>query len=180
MLFRRQVHFCTDTILTSEKWSNFAEEATRLFFQATCLPLLSALLLAQPLSDQILVNRAFCGKSMKLGKAVHHTKSSKLAIVPSQISPVGAVVAILKNGRCVTLSQKLRGIEPLLSTLYNIIGFLGRTFQKKYCRINHAIYPPFWSPFKQNGRHFRSNTSISETKKHIAFNFDSMSRFCGA
>ena len=52
-----------------------------------------------------------------------------LAIVPSQISPVGAVAAILKNGRYVTISQKLRGVEPSMSTLH--IGFLGRRFQKK-------------------------------------------------
>ena len=32
----------------------------------------------------------------------------------------------------------------------------------------------------QNGGHLQSNTSISETMSHIAFNFDSMSRFCGA
>ena len=32
----------------------------------------------------------------------------------------------------------------------------------------------------QNGGHLQSNTSISETKRHRAFNFDSMSRFCGA
>ena len=32
----------------------------------------------------------------------------------------------------------------------------------------------------QNGGHLQSNTSISETKRPRAFNFDSMSRFCGA
>ena len=32
----------------------------------------------------------------------------------------------------------------------------------------------------QNGGHLQSNTSISETKRCRAFNFDSMSRFCGA
>ena len=32
----------------------------------------------------------------------------------------------------------------------------------------------------QNGGHLQSNTSISESKRHRAFNFDSMSRFCGA
>ena len=31
----------------------------------------------------------------------------------------------------------------------------------------------------QNGGNLQSNTSISETKRHRAFNFDSMSRFCG-
>ena len=32
----------------------------------------------------------------------------------------------------------------------------------------------------QNGGHLQSNTSISETRRRRAFNFDSMSRFCGA
>ena len=32
----------------------------------------------------------------------------------------------------------------------------------------------------QNGGHLQSNTSISETKRRRAFNFDYMSRFCGA
>ena len=75
-----------------------------------------------------------------------------VAIVPSQISPVGAVVAIFKNGRYVTISQKLGGVEPSLSTLY--IGFLGRRFQNKYCRIHHAIVSAIlevnyakWRPF---------------------------------
>ena len=79
-------------------------------------------------------------------------KKVNLAIVPSQISPVGAVAAIFKNGRYVTISQKLRGVEPTLSTLY--IGFLGRRFQKKYCRIHHAIVSAIleaiyakWRPF---------------------------------
>ena len=65
------------------------------------------------------------------------SKKVNIAIVPSQISPVQAVAAIFKNGRYVTISQKLRGVEPSLSTLY--IGFLGHRFQKKYCRIHHAI-----------------------------------------
>ena len=60
-----------------------------------------------------------------------------LALVPSQIFPVGALVAILKNGRYLTKFQKLRGIEPSLSTLS--IGFLWRRFQKTYCQIHHAI-----------------------------------------
>ena len=38
--------------------------------------------------------------------------------------------------RVIRLSQKLRGAEPSMLTLY--IGFVGRRFQKKYCRIHHA------------------------------------------
>ena len=38
--------------------------------------------------------------------------------------------------KVIRLSQKLRGTEPSMLTLY--IGFVGRRFQKKYCRIHHA------------------------------------------
>ena len=68
---------------------------------------------------------------------MYMTQKKNLAIVPSQISPVEAVAAILKNGRYLTISQKLRGVALSLSTLY--VGFLGRRFQKNYCRIQHAI-----------------------------------------
>ena len=150
-----------------------------------------------------------------------------LAIVPSQISPVGVLAAISKNGRYATISQKLRGVEQSLSTLYiYIYRFSGGVdfrkgiaeyvmplyppfwrpfkqngghFQRK--RISQKLYvyvlwgtyfiesiaeyimslhPPFWKPFKKHGGHFQSNTSISETRRRRAFNFDSMSRFCRA
>ena len=78
-----------------------------------------------------------------------------LAIVPSQISPVGAVAAILKNGRYLTISQKLRGLALSLSTLY--LGFLGRRFQKNYCRIHHAIVSAILDPILKNGRHLQSH-----------------------
>ena len=57
---------------------------------------------------------------------------------------------------------------------------MGRTFQKNIAEYIMPLYPPFWSPFKQNGGHFRSNTSIPETKRRRAFNFDAMSRFFGS
>ena len=54
------------------------------------------------------------------------------------------VKAILQNGdhfqaaisKVIRLSEKLRGAEPSMLTLY--IGFVGRRFQKKYCRIHNA------------------------------------------
>ena len=82
-------------------------------------------------------------------------KNNNLAIVPSQISPVGAVAAILKNGRYLTISQKLRGVALSLSTVY--IGFRGRRFQKNYCRIYHAIVSAILEPIFKNGRHFQSH-----------------------
>ena len=39
--------------------------------------------------------------------------------------------------KVIRLSQKLRGAEPSISTL--CLCFVGRGFQKKYCRIHHAI-----------------------------------------
>ena len=39
--------------------------------------------------------------------------------------------------KVIRLSQKLRGAEPSISTL--CLGFVGSGFQKKYCRIHHAI-----------------------------------------
>ena len=39
---------------------------------------------------------------------------------------------------------------------------------------------PLYPPFMQNGGHLQSNTSISQTKRRRAIDFDSMSRFCGA
>ena len=91
-------------------------------------------------------------------------KKKYLAIVPSQISPVGAVAAILKNGRYLTISQKLRGVALSLSTPY--IGFLGRRFQKNYCRIYHAIVSAILELIFKNGRHFQSLCLILETLTH--------------
>ena len=42
------------------------------------------------------------------------------------------------------------------------------------------LHPLFWNPFRKHGGHVQSNTPISENKRRRAFNFDSMSRFCGA
>ena len=93
-------------------------------------------------------------------------KQVNLAIVPSQIMPgrlwrpFSKMAAISETKRrrtfnfdsiyrfceafykmaaiskVIRLSQKLRGAEPSMLTLY--IGFVGRRFQKKYCRIHHA------------------------------------------
>ena len=94
----------------------------------------------------------FVVKAPNLAHMYMTPKKVNLAIVPSQICPVGAVAAIFKNGRHFTISQKLRGVEPSFSTLY--IGFLGGKFQKKYCRIHHAIVSAIleasytkWRPF---------------------------------
>ena len=67
-----------------------------------------------------------------------------------------------------------------VSILTIYLCFVRHRFHRKYCRIHHAIDPPFWKPFKKHGGHYQSNASISETKRRRAFNFDSISRFCGA
>ena len=74
---------------------------------------------------------------MKLGTDVHHTKPSKFSYSAKPDFPRGGFGGHLKNARYTTISQKLRGVEPPLSTLY--IGFLGSRFHKRYCRIHHAI-----------------------------------------
>ena len=55
-----------------------------------------------------------------------------------------------------------------------------RRFQKNYCQMYHTILSDIVKAILQNGGHFRSSTSISETKRRRAFNVDSMYRFCGA
>ena len=98
-----------------------------------------------------------------------------LAIVPSQIMPGTVVAAIVQNGRYL---RQLRGPEPSTLTVY--IGFVRRIFQKKYCEMYHTTLSDIVKAILQNGGHFQSNTSISETKRHRAFNVDSIYRFCGA
>ena len=44
----------------------------------------------------------------------------------------------------------------------------------------HTILSDIVKAILQNGGHFQSITSISETKRRRAFNVDSMYRFCGA
>ena len=61
-------------------------------------------ILAQPLSDQIWVNRAFCGKSTTFGTHVHDTKKCKFSYSAKPDFPCGAVAAIFKNGHYVTIS----------------------------------------------------------------------------
>ena len=97
----------------------------------------------------------FVVKAPNLAHMYMTPNKNNLAIVPSKISPVEAVAAILKNGRYLTISQKLRGVALSLSTLY--IGFLGHRFQKNYCRIYHAIVSAILEPILKNGRHFQSH-----------------------
>ena len=64
----------------------------------------------------------FVVKAPNLAHMYMTPKTINLAIVPSQISPVEAVAAILKNGRNLTISQKLIGVALSLSTLYRFSG----------------------------------------------------------
>ena len=74
---------------------------------------------------------------MKLGTDVHHTKPSKFSYSAKPDFPRGGFGGHLKYGHYATISQKLRGVKPSLSILS--IGFVGRRFQKRYCRKHHAI-----------------------------------------
>ena len=112
---------------------------------------------------------------MKLGTHVHYTKTSKFSYSAKPDYACGGCGGHFPKW---PLSQKLRGAEPSISTLY--IGFLRRRFQKNYCQMNHTIQSDIEKPILQNGGHFQSNTSISEPKRRRASNVDSMYRFCGA
>ena len=76
------------------------------------------------------------------------------------------------------LSQKRRGAE-FQFWLY-VYVLWGTYFIESIAEYIMPVHPPFWKPFKKHDGHFQSNASISETKRRRAFNFDFMSRFCGA
>ena len=76
-------------------------------------------------------------------------KQANVAIVPSQIMPGAVVAAIFPKW---PLSQKLRGAEPSTLTVY--IGFVGRRFRKKYCRIHHANVSAILEAILQKWRPF--------------------------
>ena len=101
-------------------------------------------------------------------------KQVNLAIVPSQITHGAVVVAIFQNGHYL----RNEGAQNLQFLLY--IGFVSRRFQKKCCQMYHTILSNIVKAILQNGGHFQSITSISETKRRRASNVDSMYRFCGA
>ena len=120
-------------------------------------------------------NRAFCGKSMKLGTHVYYTKTSKYSYSAKPDYACGGCGGHFPKW---PPSHKLRGTEPSISTIY--MGFVRRRFQKNYCQMYHTILSDIVKVILQNGGHFQSITSISETKRRRASNVDSMYRFCGA
>ena len=102
-----------------------------------------------------------CGSHLKKWPLCHYiseTKRRRAIIFDSIYRFSGAYISekVLPNTSChcsrhfgghlckmaaiyklIRLSQKLRGAEPSISTLR--LGFVGRGFQKTYCRIHHAI-----------------------------------------
>ena len=103
-----------------------------------------------------------------------------LAIVPSQISPVWDLAAILiKWPLRHHFSATKRGTRAIIvDSVYRFSG--AQIADKSIADYIMPFCPPFWRPFKQNGGHLQSSWSISETKSRRAFNPDPMSRFCGA
>ena len=76
----------------------------------------------------------------------HIRKQVNLAIVPSQISSVGAKAAILKNGRRVTISPKRRSGAFIVDS----ICFWGAYFRKgiaEYIMPLFLRYLKKWPPF---------------------------------
>ena len=101
-------------------------------------------------------------------------KQVNLAIVPSQIMPGAVVVAIFQNA-AISETKRRRTFN-----FDCICRFVRRRFQKKYCEMYHTTLSDIVKAILQNGGHFQSNTSISETMRRRAFNVDSIYRFCGA
>ena len=68
-----------------------------------------------------------------------------LAIVPSQISPVGVVAAILKMAAMSPLSQKLRARRAIIvDSIYRLLGVDLRKSSAEYIML---LYPPVWRSF---------------------------------
>ena len=122
------------------------------------------------------MNRAFCGKSMKLGTCVHHTKPSKFSYSAKPDLPRGGFGGHLKKWPLFNHISETIGIEPSLSTPY--IGFLGRRFQKRYCRIHHAIVSAILEAIQAKWQ--TKKKAYLRNEEAQSFNFDSMSMFCGA
>ena len=106
---------------------------------------------------------------MKLGTHVHYTKTSKFSYSAKPDYTWSGCGGHFPKW---PLSQKLRGAEPSTFTVY--IGFVKRKCQKKYCEMYHTTLSDIVKAILQNGGHFQSNTSISETKRRRAFNVDSI------
>ena len=111
---------------------------------------------------------------MKLGTHVHYTKTSNFSYSAKADYAWGGCGGHFPKW---PLSQKLRGAEPSTLTVY-YVGFVRRRFQKKYCEMYHTTLSDIVKAILQNGGHFQSNTSISETKRRRAFNVDSIYMGC--
>ena len=55
--------------------------------------------------------------------------------------------------KALRLSKKLTGAEPSISTL--CLGFVWRRFQKKYCRMQHAIVSAMLKVIQKHGGNFK-------------------------
>ena len=82
---------------------------------------------------------------------------------------------ISKTNRLIS-ETKLRGAE-FQFWLY-VYVLWGMDFIESIAEYIMPLHPLLWKPFRKHGGHVQSNTSISETKRRRAFNFDS--RFCWA
>ena len=79
--------------------------------------------IVQPLSDQNLMNRAFCGKSMKLGTDVHHTKPSKCSYSAKPDFPRGGFGGHLKKfPLCHDISETKRRKAIIVDSIYRFSG----------------------------------------------------------
>ena len=102
---------------------------------------------------------------MKLGTHVHYTKTSKFSYSAKPDFAWGGCGAHFTKW---PLSQKLRGAEPSTLTQYRFCE--AWISKKKYCQhiMYHTTLSDIVKAILQNGGHFQSNTSISETKRRRA------------
>ena len=140
---------------------------------------------------------------MKLGTDVHHTKQSKFSYSAKPDFPRWGFgghlkkwplfhhISETKRRRAIIVDSIYRfSVGRIQSLNFDSVYILwgtdfvyilwGTDFIESIAEYIMPLHPAFWKPFKKHGGHFQRNTSISETKRRRAFNFDSMSRFCGA
>ena len=97
---------------------------------------------------------------MKLGTHVHYTKTSKVSYSAKPDYAWGRCGGHFPKW---PLSQKRRGAEPLICTLY--IGFVRRRFQKNNCQMYHTILSDIVKAILQNGGHFQSIRGLRLSQK---------------
>ena len=94
-----------------------------------------------------------------------YRKTSAEYTMPSYPPFLGHLKKMAAISKVIRLSQKLRGADPSMSILS--IGFVERRFQKKYCRIHHAIVSVILEAIKKMAAIFKVLRVILGTMTQI-------------